>query len=143
MLAGSVVFHARLREGDLYCSPECRERHTRLLVQKRRRATVPAQRDYERRAKMKKKYGITPEEWDRLYDAQLGRCPICLISLAETKVHIDHDHGTDAVRGLLCKHCNPGLGYFMDDPDALRRAADYLEATASALSVGAGEEVTD
>lgn len=136
--AGESVYHARLRAGDYYCSPSCRERHTRLLIQTKRRET-PEQREYERVTKLRSKYGISADDWDRLYDLQLGRCPICLIALVETTVHVDHDHETDEVRGLLCKHCNPGLGYFKDDPAALRRAAAYLEAQRA----GVWGEVTD
>jgi hypothetical protein len=41
--------------------------------------------------------------------------------------HIDHDHETGRVRGLLCSRCNTALGYMDDDPTKLRDAADYLE----------------
>ncbi len=40
--------------------------------------------------------------------------------------HIDHDHSTGKVRGLLCSCCNTGIGMFKDNPDVLDRAAFYL-----------------
>jgi hypothetical protein len=42
-------------------------------------------------------------------------------------LHIDHDHATGVVRGVLCNDCNLGLGRFRDEPALLRKAADYLE----------------
>lgn len=141
---GYPVYHARLRS-DLYCSPECRGRDTRRLIQNSRRAEVPSQLEYERDQKLRSKYGLSSNDWDMLYDAQLGRCAICLLPLSETKVHVDHDHTTGRVRGLLCKTCNPGLGFFRDDPKVLMRAANYLLDTgeASALSPEHGEGVKD
>nr|WP_308440241.1 endonuclease VII domain-containing protein [Streptomyces mashuensis] len=56
--------------------------------------------------------------------AQGGVCCICL---SARPVHVDHCHATDKVRGVLCFSCNAALGQFKDRPDALRRAADYLE----------------
>jgi hypothetical protein len=42
-------------------------------------------------------------------------------------LHVDHDHITGRVRALLCSGCNTGIGHLQDDPDVLRRAADYIE----------------
>ncbi len=54
-------------------------------------------------------------------------CFICGDVLAESKgVHVDHDHRTNEIRGLLCQGCNKGLGMFRDDPMLLIRAANYL-----------------
>lgn len=41
--------------------------------------------------------------------------------------HVDHDHATGAVWAVLCCNCNAALGQFKNDPDALRRAAKYVE----------------
>ena len=80
-------------------------------------------------------YGLTPEDFQRLWAAQNGRCAICLRRLTSGRgCNIDHDHaccpGTTScgqcVRGLLCGLCNWGLGQFHDDPDLLEAARDYL-----------------
>ncbi|MDQ4024250.1 MAG: endonuclease VII domain-containing protein, partial [Actinomycetota bacterium] len=52
-----------------------------------------------------------------------GLCAVC--GVAEPK-HVDHCHGTDEVRGLLCLNCNQGIGRFEDDVETLRRAIVYL-----------------
>jgi Recombination endonuclease VII len=64
-----------------------------------------------------------------LRDEQGGRCAICRTPEGECpgkRLHLDHDHRTGAVRGMLCGNCNPGLGQFKDDPARLQAAIDYL-----------------
>jgi len=48
-------------------------------------------------------------------------------SAREAVMHVDHDHKTGKIRGLLCKRCNVGMGYFKDDPSILKKAVRYLE----------------
>lgn len=60
---------------------------------------------------------------------QGGRCAICwtAFSMLRSKyVHIDHDHRTGLVRGVLCAACNSGLGFFDDNPVVIDAAAAYL-----------------
>jgi hypothetical protein len=56
----------------------------------------------------------------------------CVICGDETKLVVDHDHTTGKIRGMLCNHCNRGLGHFRDDPTLLEFAAQYLYASADA-----------
>jgi hypothetical protein len=50
------------------------------------------------------------------------------------KLHLDHDHVTGRVRGLLCNLCNTGLGALADNEDLFLRAISYLRGTAEPLS---------
>ncbi|NBW22617.1 MAG: hypothetical protein EBR82_83200, partial [Caulobacteraceae bacterium] len=54
----------------------------------------------------------------------------CTICGSEEKLVVDHDHKTGNIRGMLCNHCNRGLGHFRDDPMLLEFAAQYLYASA-------------
>jgi phage/plasmid primase-like uncharacterized protein len=54
----------------------------------------------------------------------------CVICGAREALVVDHDHVTGKVRGMLCNHCNRGLGHFRDDPQLLEFAAQYLYASA-------------
>lgn len=71
-------------------------------------------------------YGVSVDDYQRMYDDQRGCCAICFAPFAG-KGCIDHDHDTGRVRGLLCKPCNLAVGQMMDSPERLRSAADYLE----------------
>ncbi|WP_434100128.1 endonuclease VII domain-containing protein [Streptomyces olivaceus] len=76
---------------------------------------------------LKRQYGITEMERDALVASQGGACCICLAAPA---AHVDHCHETGRVRGVLCFSCNAALGQFKDRPDAIRRAAAYVEGNA-------------
>lgn len=72
-------------------------------------------------------YGISPEDFELMVLTQNNQCAICGKTMR--KVHIDHDHHTGKVRGLLCPGCNTGLGKMGDSIAGLRAAIAYLEAT--------------
>ena len=91
-------------------------------------------------ADMRKRYGIGVVEYTALLESQGGVCAVC--GKPETRVDhrtkkvsrlaVDHDHVTKAVRGLLCKNCNTAIGSFGDDPAMFRAALAYLERHAAA-----------
>lgn len=77
-------------------------------------------KELSRRMYMRKKYGFTNEDIENL--------PVeCAICGADDYLHVDHDHNTGVVRGVLCRNCNWGLGNFKDDPVRLLNAIKYLE----------------
>jgi len=73
---------------------------------------------------LKRRYGITAADADVILAAQEGLCAICRVALAG---HVDHDHVTGKVRGLLCCNCIGGLGQFKDRIDVLEAAVKYLQ----------------
>lgn len=90
---------------------------------------------YQRRYRLKKEYGLTLEQYDAMKAAQGGKCAICdrtHSQLQPTKIqgdrlHVDHDHKTGKVRGLLCHHCNMVLGHLGDNIERMQTAIRYLQ----------------
>lgn len=137
----------RLPDGTLapLLTPEERKQHQREAsirwrLKHKQYATEWYQRNRAKRKvavrawHLKDKYGLSVEEFAARVEAQGGACAVCtdqftvLAALfsGRTVWHVDHDHETGAVRGVLCFRCNAGLGSFKDDPERLSRAASYL-----------------
>ncbi len=80
---------------------------------------------------LRNKFGLTPDEYERILDQQAGVCALCEYPPTPgISLHVDHDHATGEIRGLLCVRCNNALGLFREDPDLLKRAARYVTADA-------------
>lgn len=94
-----------------------------------RRLECPArQAKYEKQLRaynLKKKYGLTTEQYEQMVNEQNGKCAICG-EVPEGGLTVDHCHRSGVVRALLCGFCNAGLGDFRDDPQRLESAARYL-----------------
>jgi len=88
-------------------------------------------KDKQRDAKLKERYGISLLEYNKMYSEQSGLCAICGSSEVKrknsTNFLVDHCHETGRVRGLLCYKCNVGLGAFEDNKQFLLSAISYLE----------------
>ena len=91
----------------------------------------------DRRYALKKLYGITIEEYNRLLKEQDECCAICGKHQLDFEKHlvVDHDHNTGEVRGLLCNNCNLMIGNSKDDPDILINGSKYLLGEAIVQSV--------
>src|ERR1700744_3974488 len=75
---------------------------------------------------IKYRYGLSSTEYEDL-KAKADTCNICGSTFSSEKdKHVDHNHITKRVRGVLCTKCNVGLGMFMDNKDLLYTAASYL-----------------
>jgi hypothetical protein len=88
--------------------------------------------DLARKHKHLKRYGLTLDEVVAMAEKQNYLCLICekqcafLVNNGANAFHVDHCHTTGRIRGLICATCNRGLGLFYDNPELLRKAADYL-----------------
>ena len=80
-------------------------------------------------------FGITAQEWERIFQGQRERCAVCALPLTRAQAHTDHDHSCckagktgcgKCVRGILCRSCNLGLGNFKDSATRLESAIKYL-----------------
>lgn len=78
------------------------------------------------RGRLRRDYGLDTEAYLGMFEEQEGKCLICKQKLVRGHTCVDHDHSTGEVRGLLCRHCNAGLGQFHDSPTLLLDAAQYL-----------------
>jgi hypothetical protein len=124
--ARAKVWYAKNRERAIEnvkawqrANPE-RVQATRKAVRERRKAQ-------DREAHLQRTFGIDTAEYEALLRAQGGRCRICgRLPRKGSALHVDHDHATGKVRGLLCFRCNGGLGQFGDDPNQLAVAIEYL-----------------
>lgn len=78
---------------------------------------------------LKRAYGLTIEDYERILNSQHGVCKICGSKDTYKKLAVDHCHTTGRIRGLLCQNCNHGLGKFKDSAELLIAAVRYLETT--------------
>lgn len=81
---------------------------------------------YNARYKARKTYGISLEEYRELMHKNDGWCALCLEKHEQKEMVLDHDHGTNVLRGVICRKCNTGLGMFGDSPERLALALHYL-----------------
>lgn len=94
-------------------------------------------RSCDRNARLLVRYGLTPDQYSAMVEAQGGGCAICGgPPRLHAVLHIDHDHACcptkqscgQCIRGLLCEDCNLGLGIFDDSAERMRAAIAYMEA---------------
>lgn len=147
-----LEFHSnnRTRHGVATKCKECKNEHNRALVKRHKEemgedAWLAKKREqlkkwrvntrpkrlehfqrYEREKNLKSNYGISIDDFDRLLASQDGRCAICETPNPQRFWHIDHDHSTGEIRGILCNLCNVGLGAFKDNRHSLKMAEIYL-----------------
>ena len=88
----------------------------------------PCVKSNQRNGDLKRKFGITTDDYNKMFDSQGGCCDICGEHQTEfqKRLAVDHDHETGSVRSLLCMGCNTGLGKFGDDIATVREALNYL-----------------
>jgi hypothetical protein len=112
-----------------------RESPSGSAVRKAHQKAYSARPDVKERTRahwFRTEYGITLEQYNQMYFDQGGNCAVCgaHYEIRGTNkldtLHVDHNHETGKVRGLLCHNCNSGIGYFKEDKNLIQRILDYL-----------------
>lgn len=131
--------HAKIARGRQYWCKEC------FAEKRRERAALPQDPKVTRKYKLKEAYGLTQGDYDAMYQRQNGRCAVCGAAKEPWEpgwgvkgrarfLVVDHDHVTGRVRGLLCVHCNCGIGQFRENPAIMRAAMAYLASPPGQLA---------
>jgi hypothetical protein len=119
-------YYRRNREAAIARVQAWREANPDLYV-RYQRAYRKKRPHAEREGHLRRKFGLTLADYARLLELQGGGCAICGDAPEEGKnLHVDHDHATGGVRGLLCMRCNNGIGLLREDADVLTNAAAYV-----------------
>ncbi len=116
-----------------YCRA-CDRKKSRAWKAAHKPEIAPKMRSYHKRnpekrraMELKRRYGITLEQYYDLILAQEARCAACGDDLPEDRApSVDHCHDTGKVRGILCNACNVSVGYMRNDPQRCLRLAKYL-----------------
>lgn len=121
---------------DLLCQGTSCERP--LTGQQRKYCSDGCRKQAVRWAWVLKVYGLTPEDYDRIYAHQGGKCAICHKGFKPGKTpHIDHEHGTNPhVRGILCAYCNTRLVGRLKNHQLAQWLADYLRDPPAIAALG-------
>ena len=86
---------------------------------------------HDRSSKLKALYGINVDQYDKMVYDQGGRCLVCkeipLSKKGKVGLHVDHDHLSGRIRGLLCHGCNVALGHLKENEDIVRNLLSYIQ----------------
>lgn len=112
---------------DQYTQPYCRTCE-RKLRREYYHKDLEKSRSLGRDKALARAYGITREEFNNILAEQNNSCAICGIKEpgGRGNWHVDHNHTTGKVRGLLCHKCNTGLGLFLESETILKLAITYI-----------------
>ena len=120
--------HIRHKDGKRFRCKSCESVDQKEAKKKRLEADFAGTRMRERQHNLKRMFDMSLEQYDLKLQAQNGVCAICgSLCKSGKRLAVDHNHTTGKIRDLLCGNCNGGLGKFLDNPELLLKAADYLK----------------
>ncbi len=139
MIGRQKRYYRENREALLEQKKEYAEKNKEKISEQRKeyaRENKDVIRARGRKYRLWKLFRLTPEEWDTILKYQGGVCAISGKPPITKALAADHDHKTGKIRGALTMDMNRGLAFFRDDPELLRRAADYLENPPAVAALG-------
>ncbi len=140
----SYAQHGIVVQGKRWRCKECERTRTEHKWQ--RKDSREKSRTAGRRNRLLRKFGLSEEDWLRMYDYQEGKCAICGSALKKDadgkgkQAAVDHAHKTGLIRGLVCRYpCNYILGFFHDKSHLFRACANYLESPPAIKALGSAQ----
>lgn len=105
-------------------SPQCKF----CIREKQKIYRAKLTEDERRSIDLRHFFGIDAKRWNEMFTEQNGKCAVCEIHQSEMgrRFHVDHNHTTGEVRGLLCSNCNTGIGKLQESERIFSRAMNYL-----------------
>jgi len=101
--------------------------HHAKLKQKNHKDMCKTDPDYIFRRWLKTKYNLSIKDYDAMLKKQDKKCYICGFKHKKDKrLFVDHCHESGEVRGLLCRWCSSGLGFFKDNIETMKAGIRYL-----------------
>lgn len=130
-LARKAANNKKHKESDPEKWAERRREYVRRYKEKHPDRTAA----YDHKRNLRRKYGITPEHYADLLEAQGGKCAGCLSEPTNKRFAVDHDHSCcpgqktcgQCIRGLLCGNCNTALGLLRESEETIARLLDYIK----------------
>jgi recombination endonuclease VII len=126
------------KDGKSYTCKPCSVESVRAYHRRNPEKHREYNKDWARRNPERKKdialkvtKGVEFGTYDRMFEAQGGRCAICKNPPGAQRFHLDHCHDSGKVRGLLCSCCNTGIGQLKHDETILLNAISYLAESRS------------
>ena len=107
-----------------------REKNKEIIKKKKKKYHI--EKPYiKRRSYLKTEYGLSMEDYDKMFKLQKGKCKICKVShpknISHKHLYVDHCHKTGKIRGLLCRGCNFAIGEMEDNILFFKNAINYLK----------------
>jgi hypothetical protein len=126
----AFAFHRTTKRHPRGLQSECRS-----CQSMRRREELARDPMRNIRQQVRQRYGLSLNDLAAMKVAQGGVCAICG---SPGRLHVDHDHDSGRIRGLLCNRCNLAIGQFGDESELLRQAARYVEERKGVVSQQTG-----
>lgn len=108
-------------------TPSGRRRYCKECESDKSKEQFKKHRNRIRNNTLKRRFGISLENYNSMLEEQNGVCAICKLLPTKTFLSVDHNHKNGKVRKLLCQNCNAGLGMFKENVEFLKTAIEYLK----------------
>ena len=125
---GTKQWYEKYKE-EIKRKARIRYHQTKMIDKPRRQSYYEANKETLKEQnhlnRVRRKFGLTPEQYQQKIEDHSGRCAICG-NVPDKRLCVDHNHITGQIRGLLCSKCNTAIALLKENVDILNAAQEYL-----------------